>query len=79
LLSDLERTVGLPIDPEINANTVSGLFMHRLLTLPKTGDVLVEGDYTLKINAMRGRQPIEVIVEKRAKDGAGSVKDETPA
>jgi CBS domain containing-hemolysin-like protein len=66
LLSDLERATGLPIDPEINANTVSGLFMHRLLSLPKKDDVLVEGDFILKINAMRGRQPIEVSVEKHA-------------
>ena len=65
LLSDLERAISLPIDAEINVNTVSGLFMHRLLNMPKKGDVIEEGDYTLTINAMRGRQPVEITVVKR--------------
>lgn len=71
LLSDLERVAGFTIDPELNANTVSGLFMHRLLSIPREGDVLEEGGYRLEIETVRGRQPTAVEVRK--------IEDASPA
>ena len=74
LLSDLERTIGFDIDPSLNANTVTGLFMQRLLTMPKVADVLEEGGFKFEITKMRGRHPITVDIGKLAippsEDGA---------
>jgi len=48
-LTDLERSVGLKIDDQLDANTLSGLFMQRLARMPETGDELFEGNYQLRI------------------------------
>ncbi|MFT4584620.1 MAG: CBS domain containing-hemolysin-like protein [Gammaproteobacteria bacterium] len=77
LLSDIERVTGLSVDAELNANTVSGLFMDRLLKMPKKDDVVVEGDHTFTINAMRGRQAIEIAIVKHVAVEPLSV-NETP-
>ncbi len=62
LLSDLQRVTGIEISSDINANTVTGLFMQRLLRMPKEGDTLEENGHRLEIISMRGRQPTAVQV-----------------
>jgi CBS domain containing-hemolysin-like protein len=60
LLGDLERAIGVEIDPEIDANTVTGLFMQTLSRLPETGDEITVGDFRFEIKHMNGRRPVKV-------------------
>ena len=60
LLGDLERVIGVEIDPEIDANTVTGLFMQTLSRLPETGDEITVGDFRFEIKHMNGRRPVMV-------------------
>jgi CBS domain containing-hemolysin-like protein len=46
-LSDLERIIGLKIDEELDANTLSGLFMQRLGRMPERGDEIQERGFRL--------------------------------
>ena len=39
-LTDIERAIGLKVPAELDANTLSGLFMQRLSRMPETGDAL---------------------------------------
>ena len=48
-LTDLERSVGLKIDDQLDANTLSGLFMQRLARMPETGDEIFEKNYKLRV------------------------------
>ena len=48
-LTDLERSIGLKVDVELDANTLSGLFMQRLARMPEAGDEVTESGYQLKV------------------------------
>ena len=48
-LSDLEREVGLNVPQDLDANTISGLFMRRLSRMPVVDDEIVEGKYRLRV------------------------------
>ena len=48
-LGDVERTTGLVVPPNVDANTLSGLFLARLERMPKIGDEIVEGSFTLRV------------------------------
>lgn len=48
-LSDVEREVGLVVPPELEANTLSGLFLTRIERMPRPGDEIVEGEFLLKV------------------------------
>lgn len=48
-LTDLERSVGMKIDDQLDANTLSGLFMQRLARMPETGDEIFENNYHLRV------------------------------
>ena len=48
-LGDVERTTGLIVPPDVDANTLSGLFLARLERMPKVGDEIVEGSFTLRV------------------------------
>ena len=64
LLGDLERAIGIEIDEEIDANTVTGLFMQLLSRLPETGDEITVGDFLFEIKHMNGRRPIKVEITR---------------
>lgn len=66
LLGDLERAIGVEIDPEIDANTVTGLFMQTLSRLPETGDEITVGDFRFEIKHMTGRRPVTVEISLTA-------------
>lgn len=70
LLGDLERAIGVEIDPEIDANTVTGLFMQTLSRLPETGDEISVGDFRFEIKHMNGRRPIKVEISRAAPAGS---------
>ncbi len=72
LLGDLERAIGVEIDPEIDANTVTGLFMQMLSRLPETGDEITVGGFRFEIKHMNGRRPVTVeIIRTPDADGEG--------
>ena len=48
-LTDLERSIGLKVDTELDANTLSGLFMQRLARMPEAGDEITENGYRLRV------------------------------
>jgi len=51
-LTDIERAIGLKVPAELDANTLSGLFMQRLSRMPATGDSIVEGDFRLTVESL---------------------------
>lgn len=69
-LADVERETGLEVADDLNANTLSGLFMSRLERMPKVGDTLVEGGYRLTVDVLKDRHVEKVRIEK---DGEGDV------
>ncbi len=48
-LSDLARVTGIPVHPELGANTLSGLWMERLQRMPTPGDTLLEEGFRLEV------------------------------
>ena len=48
-LTDLERSIGLKVDAELDANTLSGLFMQRLARMPEIGDEIIESTFMLRV------------------------------
>lgn len=48
-LGDVQRAVGLVVPDDLDANTLSGLFMERLARMPEAGDAIVEGDFRLRV------------------------------
>jgi CBS domain containing-hemolysin-like protein len=48
-LADLERSIGLKVETELDANTLSGLFMQRLARMPEAGDEITENGYRLRV------------------------------
>ena len=63
-LSDVERTVGLAVDDELDANTLTGLFMRRLERMVAEGDEIEEGGYRLRALALEGNHVARVLIEK---------------
>ena len=52
-LADVERQTGLRVDVELDANTLSGLFLERLARMPEVGDELREQDFLLKVLSIK--------------------------
>ncbi|NNJ93968.1 MAG: HlyC/CorC family transporter, partial [Halobacteria archaeon] len=48
-LTDIERGIGLSVPAELDANTLSGLFMERLSRMPETGDSIIENEFRLTV------------------------------
>ena len=55
-LADLERATGLEVSDDLNAYTLSGLFIHRLSRMAETGDEIIEGSYQLQVISHTGRR-----------------------
>ena len=63
-LSDVERIIGMKIPHEVDANTLSGLFMFRLSRMPEIGDWIEEGDYRLIVRSLDDNRAGQVGIEK---------------
>ena len=78
-LSDVEREVGLVVPPELEANTLSGLFLTRIERMPRPGDEIVEGEFRLKVLDMANCHVDHVEITKldEAPVDAGEVPEST--
>jgi CBS domain containing-hemolysin-like protein len=55
-IADLERALDVKFPDELDANTLSGLFMVRMGRVPEEGDVVEEQGYRFTIQSMSGRR-----------------------
>ncbi|MDX1515058.1 MAG: hemolysin family protein, partial [Gammaproteobacteria bacterium] len=63
-LADVERATGLVVPADLEANTLSGLFMQRLGRMPRVGDQILEEDYRLSVAEMKDNHVEHVKMEK---------------
>ncbi len=55
-LTDISRALNVEFADDIDANTLSGLFMYRLGRVPEEGDQVVEQGFEFTIESMSGRR-----------------------
>jgi len=67
-LSDIERAIGLKVPAELDANTLSGLFMERLSRMPRSGDSIIEGEFYLTVESLEDKRVGEVLIERLSDD-----------
>jgi CBS domain containing-hemolysin-like protein len=63
-LSDIERAIGLEVADELDANTLSGLFMHHLSRMPVAGDVIIVGPFRLTVESVEDNRVGQVMIER---------------
>ena len=63
-LSDLEKAIGFHVPDDLDANTLSGLFMSRLERMPEAGDEITEGFHKLTVLSDEDRRVGRVSIEK---------------
>ena len=71
-LSDLEKSIGFHVPDDLDANTLSGLFMSRLERMPVAGDEITEGFYKLSVLSDEDRRVGRVSIEKLSVNGPDS-------
>ena len=76
-LSDLEKTIGFKVPDDLDANTLSGLFMIRLERMPKVGDAITEGDHRLRVLSHADRRVGRVAIDKVVDDPGQDADAET--
>ncbi len=74
-LSDAQKLLGLTVPADLDANTLSGLFMERLSRMPVVGDQIIEGDFTLCVLGVTDYRVGRVSIERAALED--SLEDET--
>tara|TARA_R110000868_G_scaffold100722_6_gene277135 strand:- start:15948 stop:17249 length:1302 start_codon:yes stop_codon:yes gene_type:complete len=62
--SDIARMTGFVVDDEVDANTLSGLFMVRLGRVPEVGDETIEGEFRFTVQELKDRRVARVKIEK---------------
>ncbi|MGB5260710.1 MAG: hemolysin family protein [Gammaproteobacteria bacterium] len=62
-LSDLERVIGLEVADELDANTLSGLFMQHLSRMPEVGDAMIEDKFRLTVESIEDNRVGQVLIE----------------
>ena len=72
-LGDIEKAVGLSIPVELDANTLSGVFMERLTRMPEAGDEIFENGYRLRVLTIEDLRVGRVSIERQ------TILEETPA
>lgn len=63
-LSDLERATGLTVSDELDAYTLSGLFMRRLSRMAEAGDEIEEDGFQLQVISHTGRRVDKVRIQR---------------
>ena len=74
-LGDIERSLQLQFEEEIDANTLSGLFMFRLTRIPEVGDSIVEQGFRFTVESMTGRRVEMVKIEVVPPSDAGELEE----
>ncbi len=67
-LTDLERAIGLKVPAHLDANTLSGLFMQRLSRMPRVGDLIVEGEFSLTVESLDDNHVGQVLIERFSRE-----------
>jgi CBS domain containing-hemolysin-like protein len=60
-LDDVAKRTGLTIEADLQAHTLSGLFMERLGRMPEEGDVIQENDLQLQVLQVKDRR-VELVL-----------------
>lgn len=68
-LDEVGKRAGLAIEADLQAHTLSGLFMERLGRMPEPGDALVEGALTLRVLAVKARRVERVWIGQSPGEG----------
>lgn len=68
-LSDTGRAIGLMVADDLEANTLSGLFMLRLSRMPEAGDAIIEGMFRLTVESIDDNRVGHVLIERTIPDG----------
>ena len=63
-LNDLEKTIDFQVADDLDANTLSGLFMSRLQRMPDIGDEIIQGLFKLKVLSHADRRVGRVAIER---------------
>jgi magnesium and cobalt exporter, CNNM family len=63
-LVDVERTTGMKIPDEVDARTLSDLFLCRLSRMPRTGDWIEEDDFRLIVRSLEDNQVGQVGIDR---------------
>ena len=71
-LSDLEKAIGFHVPDDLDANTLSGLFMSRLERMPEAGDEISEGFFKLTVLSDEDRRVGRVSIEQLSDNEPGS-------
>lgn len=64
-LDEVKKLTGLSLEPELQVQTLSGLFMERLGRMPEVGDALEEQGLTLTVLKMKDRRVESVAITAR--------------
>ena len=70
-LGDVERAVGLDVDSDLEANTLSGLFMERLARMPVVGDVIDTEQIRFRVLSIEGHRVGRVSIERSVAVSSG--------
>ncbi|MDF1814087.1 MAG: hemolysin family protein [Verrucomicrobiales bacterium] len=62
-LSDIERSLEIRFSEEVEANTLSGMFMYFLTRVPEKGDAIEEQNIRFTVESMNGRRVDIVKIE----------------
>ena len=74
-LGDVQKVVGLSVPADLDANSISGLFMERLARMPEGDDSIVEDNCQLTVLSVKDRR-VGMVKIVRMHDENGS--DESP-
>lgn len=74
-LTDVERATELTVPDDLDANSVSGLFMQRLGRMPETGDKIEEDGFRLEVESMKDHH-VEVARLSRLPPKTGAEADD---
>ncbi len=75
-LADVQRATGLVVPTDLDANTLSGLFMQRLGRMPEEGDAIEESGFRLEVRAMKEYRVEQAYIEQLSETASTS---DTPA
>ena len=77
-LTDLERAIGLKVPVELDANTLSGLFMQRLSRMPEAGDLIIEDEFCLTVESLDDNRRVGQVLIERISDEGSEVAGQEP-